>query len=1811
MAEFKISRFKYTWQGPWVAARRYNPDDVVAFGAKVYTCLESHTSNLDFYADLEYYNNDLPPLLSPKWELMADGASWLGNWTTETYYKRGDTVKNGGTTYICTVDHTSGELETSFADEAAHWSVQLNSTNWKIDWAPGVYYIVNDLVRYGGRTYICNTSHPSSGGFDDGLEINIDYWTLVAIGDDWRGNWTPNIRYKTNDIVKYGGIVYRCQVPHKSNVDESIGLHADFAKWAVLHSSTEHKGTWQLSTIYKVNDVVKYGSYLYICNTFHTSSIDFDFDKFDIFCPGAEYDVVWDSATVYQPGDVVRYGGNLYFANQDTLNQVPSTQALAWSLLFLNTRIRGQYDFTQTYQAGDVVRRGGNLYSAHSDNFDQDPDINEDGSTVNSEYWDLIIPGINWRGIWALGETYMSGDVVVWTSSSYKCLDKHVANNGNRPDDDSADSSQLGKFWTKITEGNRLNRMNNPGDLRTFDATEDGSTVGYTRVEVGEQGQALMATSGSVEWSELWDSNKIYFVATFGEDVPTAGTSPQSPWRTIKYATENITGYATIYVRTGVYEEVLPITIPAFVAVVGDELRSTVVKPAAAIVDETYLNLLSAAAAYMGTISQYVVQEGVIGTTNPLDESFETIIYGLVPQDFSGTAASELEGSAVKSLFDQIASTLATLNPVSVTSTNTFTVNANRINARLQLENNREFLKNEASLYVENVFTDSTVVDLPERFSKDLDKLIDAVYYDLGYLGNYKSTQAATFFINSCFADINAQQDMFRMRDGSGLRNMTLSGLRGTLGPLNTYLTRRPNAGAFVSLDPGWGPNDTTAWVGTKSPYIQNVTTFGDGCIGFKIDGDLHAGGNQTMVSNDFTQIISDGIGVWANGTGRTECVSVFTYYNHIGYLATNGGKIRGTNGNCSYGQYGAVSEGYNIAENPIQATVTNKFYDATVEQALCDAETGIMKLFFSNAGTEYTTANLSVVGSGIDASLVADEFRDGAVFEVRITDPGDSSAAGGSGYVFTTNAAQFGNDQTITIAGSDVNTPDTYRNMRIYLGSGTGSGQYGYVAEYNDTSKVAIVGLESKPTATVSTSSSATNQLGIGSTAHLEVDMPIAFTGTKFGNISDDTIYYVKTIVGSAITISDTQGGSTFGLINGTGDMTLHCVGWDHIVDGASIEPLLDTTSNYYIEPRVTFSSPGLTTISSTLPLSRKWSSVAASPDIYVATIYDSNTMGYSTTGTTWNTSTLPSNGFWTKVKWVNDRFIAFASEGEAIYSEDGISWSLLTMSSTAQWTDVAYGEGKYVAVAGGGTTAAYSTDGLSWTGVNLPEGADWNAVVYGKGKFVATALSDSATSGLAYSDDGVTWTAGTIGCGTIDLAYGNNRFVAIEGGFAGATNVATSTNGIDWTVGTLAAGDWRSITYGQGLFAAVAHDTANIAISKDGIVWEYNSIGSAPWSAVAFANVSKPGSFIAVAGLTENSTTAKLIKTGRTTQARAVVVAGRMASIKIWEPGSGYTSAPAITFTDPNNSADVNVDVRIGNGVIANPTIVNKGEGYTTTSTRVTVTGDGYKDEYQTGTELVVENLTRLPSPGDNISISSISDYTYKLLSVTVLSGALPNYTAKLIIAKDLGREESPDHGSSLIIRQLYSQVRLTGHDFLDIGLGTFLQTNYPDTLNPNGTVVSPENEVVESGGGRVFYTATDQDGNFRVGELFSVEQATGTVTLNAQFFELDGLEELRLGGVTIGGSGVVVREFSTDTTFTADSNNIVPTQKAIKAYLNRRVSGGGADAITGQLTAGVVKVGPDEISTTTGDVLIVDSRINFQGGIDGDWLVHSYFL
>jgi hypothetical protein len=128
-----------------------------------------------------------------------------------------------------------------------------------------------------------------------------------------------------------------------------------------------------------------------------------------------------------------------------------------------------------------------------------------------------------------------------------------------------------------------------------------------------------------------------------------------------------------------------------------------------------------------------------------------------------------------------------------------------------------------------------------------------------------------------------------------------------------------------------------------------------------------------------------------------------------------------------------------------------------------------------------------------------------------------------------------------------------------------------------------------------------------------------------------------------------------------------------------------------------------------------------------------------------------------------------------------------------------------------------------------------------------------------------------------------------------------------------------------------------------------------------------------------------------------------------------------------------------------------------------------------------------------------------------------------------------------------------------------------------------------------------------------LFAVEQATGIVTISADFFDLTGLTELRLGGIRVGGSGVIIREFSTDPLFLEDSNNIVPTQRAIAAYLANRLSIGGNDLAAQSFIAGNVSVGPSNITNILGLGINLPKVMKVEGSkaaITGSIMAQSIF-
>jgi hypothetical protein len=197
----------------------------------------------------------------------------------------------------------------------------------------------------------------------------------------------------------------------------------------------------------------------------------------------------------------------------------------------------------------------------------------------------------------------------------------------------------------------------------------------------------------------------------------------------------------------------------------------------------------------------------------------------------------------------------------------------------------------------------------------------------------------------------------------------------------------------------------------------------------------------------------------------------------------------------------------------------------------------------------------------------------------------------------------------------------------------------------------------------------------------------------------------------------------------------------------------------------------------------------------------------------------------------------------------------------------------------------------------------------------------------------------------------------------------------------------------------------------------------------------------------------------------------------------------------------------------------------------------------ENQKGFVLIVTGLASSPKPGSSISING-DTYAYVIQSV---SGTYVDNTSTLVLVLAQEKPTGSAAGSAVTIRTMYSQIRLTGHDFLSIGTGGVTTTNYPNTPTQ---AAAQGNETDEAYPGRVFYVSTDQDGNFRVGEYFRIDQATGRATLNANAFDLAGLTSLKLG--SIGAQlGETINEFSSDATLSGNSNTAVPTEYAVKTY------------------------------------------------------------
>jgi hypothetical protein len=1003
---------------------------------------------------------------------------------------------------------------------------------------------------------------------------------------------------------------------------------------------------------------------------------------------------------------------------------------------------------------------------------------------------------------------------------------------------------------------------------------------------------------------------------------------------------------------------------------------------------------------------------------------------------------------------------------------------------------------------------------------------------------------------------------------------------------------------------------------------------------------------------------------------GRGELVSVFSYYAHIGMFAQSGGIIRATNGNSSYGDFGAVADGIDPDETVRFGSVNTRNTQARVAAAFAgEVNDFILAVEFEHAGQEYTTASYNIVSSGVGAVAIQEEFRDNGMFVCYTLN-------GGVGYTRVGNQAQGGGATTIILAAAESITQAEILGKRIIITSGTGTGQYGYVQAYNAGTKVLTVYRESddQPGWDHITPGTPPAELFNTGTRYRIEPRPIfshpGFTASTstlavanswasavYGETSG-TFTGVTGSVGTGTTVDVLPAAAEFTVIKTgrTYSVTVfdggagYAVGDTIVIDGSNVG---GTTVEHDITLTVTDVSDDST--NSILAISIDTTNIADSGKFVLAPS-SGHFLRYSSDGDTWTAADLPTDGNWRCLAAGDNKFVAISSgTANAASSTNGVAWAARSMPSSRNWNGVAYGkpstvtQGVFVAVAGNLNSAAYSTNGTTWSTSTMPTIGDstlneWVDITFGYDRFVAIANSGNIAAVGTWNGTTLSWqgtvmdvVADSSAKNWVSVAYGNQRFVAVSS----TGDVAYSFDGLVWYAATMPSQDgstahnWRQIRYAQGVFFAVgntggltvgadptAGPTTYAATSYDGIVWTPRTLAdSENWAVVAFGNpdVTLGDSTVSnsrgtwIAAPNTSSLIVNKIYTGARAIGRVQAAGISINLITILEPGSGYVSDPVLTVIDPNATTAASFRPRTADGVLAQPTFTNRGAAYKTSTTFITVSGDGFADITPNGKFITLDGLSTMPGPGAQFYIAGNPDFfTAVLVGIDESTQADGTITSTFQISPAATLGDFLEHGMEVVIRERYSQVRITGHDFLDIGTGNFIETNYPVLYSEYDYVPVPFQEIQNLNGGKVFYTSTDQSGNFRAGDLFAVEQATGIITISADFFDLSGLTELRLGGISVG-STAVVREFSKDPLFLQNSNSVIPTQRAVRSFLSSRLNIGGEDLLTPSITAGLIRVGPNLINNTADFTIDIPVIVNIAGagaGISGSMLAQAMF-
>ena len=468
------------WEGVYNNSSSYQKDDVVTYGANVYI------SKMDNVGQL--------PTDTAKWDVLTSGIKYTAAWdTSKADYKINDVATHGGNAYIATADNPTQGSDPSV--NTAHWDVLSSGIDWMGDWAIGTAYQKDDVVGYGGNTYIARITNTG----DNPATVTAS-WERMTSGIEWIGVWDVAVNYEKDDLVSYGATTYIALV---TNVGDNPGTVT--ASWQELASGVQFLGDWVIGTAYVKGDIVTYGgsSYVALANTTGDNPVTVT-AKWQPFAVGLEFIGVWATGTAYTKNDIVTYGGSSYIAKVDTTGDIPDTVTASWERMTGGIRHIGDWATSTSYLKDDVVTYGGQTYKtlvSHSSGVF--------ATDLAASKWTKFSGGMDWKGNWLTATAYKINDIVNSGGSVYIAVADHTSTAFG------SDSASWANFANSGTDVALT--ITSHGDLLYRDAS------GPARLAAGADGQILQSGGANAD-------PKFLAQGTEGQLLTSAGAAADPTW---------------------------------------------------------------------------------------------------------------------------------------------------------------------------------------------------------------------------------------------------------------------------------------------------------------------------------------------------------------------------------------------------------------------------------------------------------------------------------------------------------------------------------------------------------------------------------------------------------------------------------------------------------------------------------------------------------------------------------------------------------------------------------------------------------------------------------------------------------------------------------------------------------------------------------------------------------------------------------------------------------------------------------------------------------------------------------------------------------------------------------------------------------------------------------------------------------------------------------------------------------------------------------------------------------------------------------